>query len=72
MIESINVKIDEGRLTSSREDSEESDDEEEEGSKKKDMKKIKVEEQPERMKNNSRKMKDRINQLSNKKNRRIN
>ena len=42
VIESINVKIDEGRLTSSREDSKESDDEEEEGSKE-----IQVEEQPE-------------------------
>ena len=46
VIERINVKIDEGRLTSSREDSKESDDEEEEGSKKKGVKKIKVEEQP--------------------------
>ena len=45
VIESINVKIDEGRLTSSREDSEESDNEEEEGSNQKDVKKIKVEEQ---------------------------
>ena len=47
VIESINVKIYEGRLTSSREDSKESDNEEEEGSKKKSQKKIKVEEQPE-------------------------
>ena len=46
MIESINVKIDEGRLTSPREDSEESDDEKEEGSNQKNVKKIKVEEQP--------------------------
>ena len=45
VIESINVKIVEGRLTSSREDSEESDDEEEEVYGKKEMKNIKMEEQ---------------------------
>ena len=45
MIESINVEIVEGKLTSSREDPEESDDEEEKGSKKRGVKKIKVEEQ---------------------------
>ena len=39
------MKIDEGILTSSREDLEESDDEEEDGSNQKDVKKIKVEEQ---------------------------
>ena len=43
LIESINVKIDELKLTSSREDSEESDDEEEEGSNQKEVKKINVE-----------------------------
>ena len=44
VIESINVKIVEGRLTSSREDSKESNDEEEEGSNQKEVKKIKMEE----------------------------
>ena len=45
MIESINVNIDEGILTSFREDSEESDDEEEEVFDQKEMKKIKMEEE---------------------------
>ena len=45
MIESINVNIDEGRLTSSKEYLEESDDEEEEVFNHKEMKKIKMEEQ---------------------------
>ena len=45
VIERINVNIDEGRLTSSIEDSKESYNEEEEGSNQKDVKKIKVEEQ---------------------------
>ena len=45
VIESINVKIDEGKLKSSREDSKELDDEENEVSDKKEMKEIKMEEQ---------------------------
>ena len=53
VIESIKMKIDEGILTSSREDSEESDDEEEKGSKK-----LKWKNNPMRMKSNSRKMKN--------------